>query len=314
MEKYEEILERYFSVYAVAQEFTNATIKTKKFGIADFANFCRRNEITEMTSDVINEYMATMLKRGNSRNYVQKRIYSDVKPFLDYADRRGVKNSINWDDDFKKKKRVIINRRSYSQFEIFRIFKACRRPIDVLMIALAYECGLRRIELTRIYRENFDARHKTIFITRKGDKPQVVSLPDKIAKMIELEFAKNKSRYLFPAGFRTDGDAPVSVDTLQGRIKLIGRRAGIPGLHLHELRYSFATELYDSGADMRSISQKLNHSDIHTTELYIQRHNSQIESDYEKCFNSIDQDIFAKFGGENFVKPKRLSRKMAINA
>lgn len=44
-------------------------------------------------------------------------------------------------------------------------------------------------------------------------------------------------------------------------LKKFSERYGIPGLHPHKLRHSFASVAITNGADIASVSEKLGHSD-----------------------------------------------------
>ena len=44
-------------------------------------------------------------------------------------------------------------------------------------------------------------------------------------------------------------------------LKQFSKRYGIPGLHPHKLRHSFASVAITNGADVASVSEKLGHGD-----------------------------------------------------
>lgn len=299
MNTLEEIRTQYLDRFCVANEFTEATKTQKRFGTARFLRFTNDRPIT---SELIFDYIASIKGRGCRQNYVNREIFGIVKPFLDYAKRHGAEVDIDWEEDFPRKlrRRPEIVRRSYEPVEVNQLFSVCETEEELLMLELCYECGFREMELTRIYRENF--RGNQVLVLRKGDKWQWVDIPKCIMKMVAHQFDRTKSRYLFPS--HKNKGAPITPDGLYERSKSIGWRAGFPEFSLHKLRYSFATEMYHSGADMRSIQQKLNHSSMRTTELYVQFQNEQIQSDYDRCFAEFDENAFETFGKKLINAPQ----------
>ena len=99
----EEVRQRYFDVYAVAKEFTEATLRSKHYGIKNFLMFVGDCVIN---IEAVMSYMASLTKRGCSRNYMYTQIHSIVKPFLLYAEKQGAIERINWDDDLPRRKKV----------------------------------------------------------------------------------------------------------------------------------------------------------------------------------------------------------------
>jgi integrase/recombinase XerD len=60
------------------------------------------------------------------------------------------------------------------------------------------------------------------------------------------------------------------------------KAAGLADVSPHTLRHSFATRLFQRGADSRPIQTLLGHSDISTTQIYTHVTNSHLRAVYNK--------------------------------
>ena len=73
----------------------------------------------------------------------------------------------------------------------------------------------------------------------------------------------------------------------QGCFKIIRdykEKAGIlKEVNPHTLRHSFAAHLVANGADLKSVSMMLGHSDISSAQIYLQFAQSKIKDTYEKA-------------------------------
>ena len=80
------------------------------------------------------------------------------------------------------------------------------------------------------------------------------------------------------------------MDYLNYRLKSIHRRhEELTQTNPHKLRHTFSTLAREGGATMAQISQTLTHSDIKTTEIYINTPNVVDLSTYEKFEKRLDE-------------------------
>lgn len=142
---------------------------------------------------------------------------------------------------------------------------------DLAIAELFFSSGLRLSELTALdlcdYRE--DSR-EVMVRSGKGGKDRVVPVGSRAAERI--------AEYLEKRGtFNPSCDA-LFVSRLGGRLtgravemalKRLASRAGMSAnVFPHKLRHSFATELVEHGADLRSVQEMLGHSSLAATQIY----------------------------------------------
>lgn len=139
--------------------------------------------------------------------------------------------------------------------------------MTVLIYTLA---GLRRNEARTLTWQNvvMDGTEGAFRVDGKGGKQRVVPIHDMlIPRLRRWRLESGSAHYVLPSPRRLD--RPASMKWIADCIHGIGQEVGIPELHPHMLRHTFATMLLDSGADVPTVSQILGHSNMSTTSIYL---------------------------------------------
>ncbi|MFL5427055.1 MAG: site-specific tyrosine recombinase XerD [Myxococcales bacterium] len=143
---------------------------------------------------------------------------------------------------------------------------------DRAMLELLYASGLRVSELVGLGAAAVDPRLGIVRVRGKGDKERVVPVGERAQDALATYLRTARPVLLGP---RQSRDLFVTARgkrmTRQGFWKLLGRHAraaGLPDVHPHTLRHSFATHLLERGADLRAVQAMLGHADIATTQIY----------------------------------------------
>lgn len=142
---------------------------------------------------------------------------------------------------------------------------------DRAILELLFSTGLRVSELCSL-NSDLDLSRDSFPIRGKGEKVRVVFLSDAAKKAVSayLKVRKDMEEALFvniPVNKQRRGRlTPRSIEML---IKKYAIKAGITKkVTPHVLRHSFATDLLNNGADIRSVQQLLGHASINTTQIY----------------------------------------------
>lgn len=147
---------------------------------------------------------------------------------------------------------------------------------DKAMLELLYATGIRVSELISM---NVDDVHLQLGFIRcmgKGNKERNIPLSSIAIRCLTAYIHKDRKKLLKKSA---DEEALFighlgTRMTRQGFWKILKRYASEMNIESditpHALRHSFAAHLIENGADLRSVQEMLGHSDISSTQLYVQ--------------------------------------------
>lgn len=167
------------------------------------------------------------------------------------------------------------------------------RMRDRAIMELLFASGLRVSELCSLRRDTINFKRNEFTVRGKGDKLRLAFLSPEASADIQkyLKMRKDNSKFLFlshtniGSGDKVtkemqsyDKDAKgLTTRSVQRIIKKYALMAGImKHISPHTLRHSFATDLLQNGADIRSVQSMLGHASITTTQIYTHVTNQQL--------------------------------------
>lgn len=150
---------------------------------------------------------------------------------------------------------------------------------DRALLELLYASGARIGELSALDVGDVDFGTQTVRLFGKGSKERIVPLYAVSLEAVRLYMAQGRGTLLArqeslrergtPALFINAKGARMSADSMRKRFDRLLAKAGVAGgATPHTMRHTFATELLEGGADLRSVQEMLGHASLSTTQIY----------------------------------------------
>jgi len=159
---------------------------------------------------------------------------------------------------------------------------------DKAIFELLFSTGLRVSELCNLNSDSVDLKKDEFTVRGKGEKVRVVFLSDEAKKSLKsyLDSRKDMDEAMFTQLGRGKKNnkslrlTPRSVERIRIKHAVsvgIGKK-----ITPHGLRHSFATDLLQNGADIRSVQAMLGHANIATTQIYTHVTDRQLKEVHKK--------------------------------
>jgi site-specific recombinase XerD len=170
---------------------------------------------------------------------------------------------------------------------------------DRAILDLLFSSGMRVSELCQLNRDGINLKRREFQVLGKGNKNRLVFISESAAESLHnylysrvdtaIPLFLNESR-----NTTNDVDGKKTQDkkgelrrltprSIQRVVSRYAHKAGITKhVSPHTLRHSFATNLLENGADLRSIQAMLGHEDISTTQIYTHMANPHLRKVHEQ--------------------------------
>ena len=286
------------------KEFTNYLQKERRYpettinsyarDIEQYYEFLKENKIED--KDISNDEIRSYLKHMDELKYSKSTISRNLSALRHYYNYLMI--SYNYKNNpFKqirnpKKDKKIPNFLQYDELENIINSIPLDNALDVrnrLIIELLYATGLRVSELTSLEVNQINYSGREIKVVGKGNKERIVYFGEYCEEILKLYLRSYRNELL--NGKRNDylllnkDGNPLSSRGVELIInKIIKELALKHNVSPHTLRHTFATDLLNNGADLKSVQELLGHSSLSTTQIYTHITNERLRSVYLKSF------------------------------
>ncbi len=262
--------------------------------LEQFAAYCRSTYDTKgaggVNRDMVKSWLAQLVEEGLAASSIRRKL-SALKAFYLYRQTWGLQQ----DNPTQRIPTPKIGRRlpgTIPRADLRRLFAAFPDPLvqddvmqlqDHLLLALLYQCGLRRAEVIDIRPDDVDLNRRQLRVRGKGNKERLVPFGPGLAELIERLLQ-----------LRSYGPGETLLQTARGKAlypryvynlvrRYLGGVTAEKKKSPHVLRHSFATHLTESGADLNAVKELLGHSSLAATQLYTHTNLTRLREVYRQA-------------------------------
>ncbi len=287
-----KILNNFLDYLKNEKELSNNTLESYGRDLRQFRSFLDEKSFNylKVNKTTIITYLLYLQKKGRATSSISRSLAS-IRSLYQYLLNEGLISSdptVNLESPKPEKKLPCI-------LSLSEVDKLLNQPDanskmgirDRAMLELLYATGIRVSELVRLNIN--DINIDMGFISCKNqDKERVIPIGSMAKKALKNYIDDCRIKLI-----KENIEAALFVNyygkrlTRQGFWKIIKRyteKANIDKkITPHTLRHSFATHLIQNGADLKSVQEMLGHSDISTTQIYMQITQNKIKDVYNKA-------------------------------
>ena len=288
----EKQLKQFLKFLEVDKRASNNTLQSYRRDLIQFENYLREKEIkySKVTEQDIKDYIDYLSEKGKKASTISRTIAS-IRAFYQYE----MKNKKTIQDPTEHIQSPKIEKKAPCVLTSQEVELLLEQPTDVdlkgirdkAMLEFAYASGMRVSEIIGLNIEDV-VFEEGIVVCKNGNKKRMIPLGKMCLNALK-EYVDNARSILV----KTEKETALFVNlngkrlTRQGFWKIIKyyqEQANITkDITPHTLRHSFATHLLQNGADLKSIQMMLGHSDISSTQVYMQFQNGGLNDIYKKA-------------------------------
>ena len=288
----EKQLKQFFKFLENEKKVSENTLQSYKRDLQQYEEYIvlKNKKYNKMTKKDVKDYLTHLVEEENKKPSTISRMIASIRSFYQY-EIKNKKMTLNPTENIQSPK---IEKKAPSILTSDEVELLLEQPgnsdlkgiRDKAMLEFAYATGMRVTEIISLNVEDVNIEQETV-TCKNGNKQRNIPL-GKIALNAVKEYLNGARDVLV----KSDKEKALFVNlngkrlTRQGFWKIIKfyqEQAHIDkDITPHTLRHSFATHLLQNGAELKAIQTMLGHSDISSTQIYMQFKDDGISDIYKK--------------------------------
>ena len=273
----------------VVKNFSEHTTKNYKRDLDKFVRFLSDNSTSLEKCDEqdIRLFVNQERRKGLSPRSIQ-RVLSSCRSFFNYlVEHKGFKKNHAQNLSSPKSSKSLPKALDADLIQKLLNFKPKTEleTRDKAIAELFYSSGLRLSELQGIDIGDISIKERSCRVVGKGNKTRDLPIGRQAVKSL-------RDWILIREKYSTESDLAIFINkqgkrlsnrSIQARLKKLSTERGLPAVHPHMLRHSFASHILESSGDLRAVQEMLGHADIGTTEIYTKLDFQHLSKVYDKA-------------------------------
>jgi integrase/recombinase XerD len=281
-------LDEYCTAMRVERNASEHTIRNYLLDLQDFGRWAERAgiDVLHPTHRQLRRYLGELDRAQYARRTINRRL-SSLRGFFRWMTIAGYVESNPADvlQSIKEDKTLPRRIPRTDMAKILSVYGPLdekgivrqRTPVELrnqALLEFLYACGARISEASNLRLTSIDFREAQVRVIGKGSKERIIPLHELALESLRsyLDVGRPKLLKGHPASeyvFVSTRGNQMGTDAMRKMFKDTLERAGVDGSYSpHDMRHTFASDVLEGGADLRSVQEMLGHSSLSTTQIY----------------------------------------------
>ncbi|KIU19853.1 tyrosine recombinase XerC [Weissella cibaria] len=285
----------------VERQYSEDTQKAYQSDITEFVGFLTDSgdgkpvDLTTIDQYDARVFLSMLYEKGDVSRTIARKV-SSLRAFYRFLERNAVVTTNPFAGVQLKKAGQHLPRYFYEK-ELNKLFDVVMADTSMLglrnrlLLEILYGTGARVSEAAGLTLGMLDQTARVITITGKGNKTRIVPYGQYAADALAsyLRDARPqllaKSQVMHDKLFVNQRGQALTASGIEYILKQLAKKAGLTQMiSAHMFRHTYATDMLNNGADLRTVQQLLGHSSLSTTQIYTHVTTDALQKSYRDFF------------------------------